>query len=132
MHPDLAKLLEAGRINQAFATRLDQLSPGKFCLHKAWGTGKVIDWDLPGKKVTIDFEQSTGQTMDLQFAIQRTDPLDPGDFRAKKVEQLEELRALSKTDPVELVVHLLDSHGGTMTVDALEKELSGAVIPADE
>ncbi|MEK7950163.1 GreA/GreB family elongation factor [Luteolibacter soli] len=132
MHPDLAKLLEAGRINQAVANRLDQLAPGKFCLHKAWGAGKVTDWDLPGKKVTIDFEQSSGQTMDLQFAIQRTEFLDAGDFRAKKVEQLEELRALSKSDPVELVCHLLASHGGTMTVDALEKELSGAVISADD
>ncbi|MCW1921607.1 GreA/GreB family elongation factor [Luteolibacter arcticus] len=132
MHPDLAKLLEAGRINQAVATRLDQLAPGRFCLHKAWGAGKVIEWDLPGKKVTIDFEQSSGQVMDLQFAIQRTETLDDGDFRAKKVEQLEELRALSKSDPVELVVHLLASHGGTMTVDALEKELSGAVIAADD
>ena len=96
MHPDLAKLLEAGRINQAVAGRLDQLSPGKFCLHKAWGAGKVVEWDLSAKKVTIDFEQSSAQVMDLQFALQRTEPLDPGDFRAKKVEQLEELRALAK------------------------------------
>ncbi|QJE98360.1 GreA/GreB family elongation factor [Luteolibacter luteus] len=132
MHPDLAKLLDAGRINQAVAGRLDQLSPGKFCLHKAWGAGKVTDWDLPGRKVTIDFEQSSGQVMDLQFAIQRTEPLDPGDFRAKKVEQLEELRLLAKSDPVGLVIHLLESHGGTMSVDALEKELTGAVVGAND
>lgn len=132
MHPDLAKLLEAGRINQAVATRLDHLSPGKFCLHKAWGAGKVTGWDLPGRKVTIDFEQSTGQVMDLQFAIQRTEPLDAGDFRAKKVEQLEELRSLAKSDSVALVAHLLESHGGTMSVDALERELSGVVVAEAE
>ena len=132
MHPDLAKLLEAGRINQAVAGRLDQLSPGKFCLHKAWGAGKVVEWDLSAKKVTIDFEQSSAQVMDLQFALQRTEPLDPGDFRAKKVEQLEELRALAKSDSVALVIHLLESHGGTMSVDALERELTGAVVPADD
>lgn len=132
MHPDLAKLLEAGRINQAVAGRLDQLAPGKFCLHKAWGAGKVVDWDLSAKKVTIDFEQSSGQVMDLQFALQRTEALDPGDFRAKKVEQLEELRALAKSDSVALVIHLLESHGGTMSVDALERELTGAVVPADD
>ncbi len=129
MHSDLAKLLEAGRINQAVATRLDQLSPGKFCLHKAWGAGKVVDWNLSAKKVTIDFEQGGGREMDLQFALQKTEPLDAGDFRARKVEELEELRALAKSDPVELVVHLLESHGGTMSVDALEREISGAVVP---
>ena len=92
----------------------------------------MVDWDLPSKKVTIDFERSAAQTMELQFALQKTEWIPADDFRAKKVEQLEELRALAKKDPVELVIHLLESHGGTMTGDALEKELSGAVIAVDD
>ncbi len=129
MHPDVAKLVEAGRIPKPVGERLSQLAPGNFCIHKSFGAGKVIDWDLPAKKVTIDFEKSTGQTMELQFAFQKTEWIGPDDFRAKKIEQLEELRSLVKTDPLALVVHLLESHGGSMTGDALEKELSGAVIP---
>ena len=129
MHPDVAKLVEAGRIPKPVGERLSQLAPGNFCLHKSFGAGKVTEWDLPGKKVTIDFEKSTGQTMELQFAFQKTEWIGPEDFRAKKIEQLEELRTLSKSDPLALVVHLLESHGGSMTGDALEKELSGAVIP---
>ena len=129
MHPDVAKLVEAGRIPKPVGERLSQLAPGNFCLHKSFGAGKVIEWDLPGKKVTIDFEKSTGQAMELQFAFQKTEWIGPEDFRAKKIEQLEELRVLSKSDPIALVVHLLESHGGSMTGDALEKELSGAVIP---
>ncbi len=129
MHPDVAKLVEAGRIPKPVGERLSQLAPGNFCIHKSFGAGKVIDWDLPAKKVTVDFEKSTGQTMELQFAFQKTEWIGPDDFRAKKIEQLEELRGLVKTDPLALVVHLLESHGGSMTGDALEKELSGAVIP---
>ncbi len=129
MHPDVAKLVEAGRIPKPVGERLSQLAPGNFCIHKSFGAGKVIDWDLPAKKVTIDFEKSTGQTMELQFAFQKTEWIPADDFRAKKIEQLEELRALAKTDPLALMVHLLESHGGSMTGDALEKELSGAVIP---
>lgn len=130
MHPDLQKLLEAERINEAVAERLDKVSPGSFLLHKSWGAGKVISWDLATKKVTIDFEQSSGQVMDLQFAVQKTEPLEDNDFRARKVEELESLRELAKSDPVALVVLLLESHGGTMTVDALETEISGAVVEA--
>ena len=130
MHPDVAKLVEAGRIPKPVGERLSQLAPGNFCVHKSFGAGKVIDWDLPAKKVTIDFEKSDGQTMELQFAFQKTEWIPADDFRAKKIEQLEELRTLSKSDPIALVVHLLESHGGSMTGDALEKELSGAVIPA--
>ncbi|MEO5715651.1 MAG: GreA/GreB family elongation factor [Luteolibacter sp.] len=128
MHPDVAKLVEAGRIPKPVGERLSQLAPGNFCIHKSFGAGKVTDWDLPAKKVTIDFEKSTGQAMELQFAFQKTEWIPADDFRAKKIEQLEELRTLSKSDPIALVVHLLQSHGGSMTGDALEKELSGAVI----
>ena len=129
MHPDVAKLVEAGRIPKPVGERLSQLAPGNFCVHKSFGAGKVIDWDLPAKKVTIDFEKSVGQTMELQFAFQKTEWIGPEDFRAKKIEQIEELRTLSKSDPLALVVHLLQSHGGSMTGDALEKELNGTVIP---
>lgn len=129
MHPDVAKLVEAGRIPKPIGVRLSQLAPGKFCLHKSFGAGKVIEWDLPAKRVTIDFEKSVGQVMELQFAMQRTEWIPDDDFRAKKIEQLEELRTLSNHDPVELVAHLLASHGGSMTGEALEKELCGTVIP---
>ena len=129
MHADLEKLLEAGKINDALAQRLDQISPGSFLLHPSWGAGKVIDWDLPNKKVTIDFVERGGQQMDLQFAMQKTTPLEPDDFRAKKVEELEQLRDLAKSDPVALVVLLLESHDGSMTVDALENEVAGSVVP---
>ncbi|MBK1884252.1 GreA/GreB family elongation factor [Luteolibacter pohnpeiensis] len=129
MHPDVAKLVEAGRIPKPVGERLSQLAPGNFCLHKSFGAGKVVEWDLPSKKVTIDFEKSPGQTMELQFAFQRTEWIPADDFRAKKIEQREELHVASQNDPVGMVVHLLESHGGSMTVDALEKELSGTVIP---
>jgi transcription elongation GreA/GreB family factor len=129
MHPDVAKLVEAGRIPKPVGERLSQLAPGNFCVHKSFGAGKVVDWDLPGKKVVIDFEKSTGQTMELQFAFQKTEWIPAEDFRAKKIEQLEELRSRSKSDPVKLVIHLIESHGGSMTGDALEKQLCGTVIP---
>jgi transcription elongation GreA/GreB family factor len=132
MHPDLEKLVEAGKINTAVAERLDQLAPGSFLLHSSWGAGKVTGWDLPSKKLTIDFENRDGQEMDLQFALQKTKPLEPDDFRSKKVEEIENLRELATTDPVALVVYMLESHGGTMSVDGMEKQVSGAIIPEDK
>lgn len=132
MHPDVAKLVEAGRIPKLVGERLSQLAPGKFCVHKSFGAGKVVDWDLPAKKVTIDFEKSQGQVMELQFAFGKTESIPDDDFRARKIEEIEELRTLSKRDPVELVVHLLESQGGSMSAEAMETELRGTVIPAAE
>ncbi len=129
MHPDVAKLVSAGRIPKPVGERLSQLAPGNFCLHRSFGAGKIIDWDLPNKKITIDFERSPNQAMELQFALQKTEFIASDDFRAKKIEQIEELRQLASKDPVALMVHLLKSHGGSMSGDAMANALSGSVIP---
>jgi len=129
MHPDVAKLVEAGRIPEAVGERLSEISPGNFCTHKNWGAGKVKSWDLPQGKVVIDFEKQPDQEMALQFAIQKTELLDPEHFSAKKLENIEELRDLVKNDPAELVKRTLTSHGGSMMLDQLDRELCGSVVP---
>jgi transcription elongation GreA/GreB family factor len=129
MHPDVEKLVEAGKIPKPVGERLSQLSPGNFCLHKSFGAGKITAWDFGGKKITVDFERSSGQEMDLQFAMQKTEWIAPDDFRAVKIEQIEELRKLAKVDSVALVVHILQSHGGMITGEAIETLVSGTVIP---
>lgn len=131
MHPDVAKLVEAGRIPQAVGERLSQLAPGCFCQHKAWGIGKVSDWDLLGGKVTIDFAGQPAQVMALKFAIQKTEPIEAADFRVQKLEQSADLKELASSDPVELVVRTLESHGGALRMDALERELGGMVAEKD-
>jgi len=132
VHPEVSKLIDAGRVPQSVGERLNELAPGKFCLHKAWGAGKSVAWDLLGGKVTIDFEQKPGQVMGLKFAIEKTEPLPPDDFRSRKVEEIEELRTLAEDNPVDLVVHLLQSHDGAMTSAALEKEMCPAVVPTEK
>lgn len=132
MHPDVEKLVKAGKLPEAVGNRLSQLAPGNFCLHKSFGAGKIVDWDFGSKKLTVDFQNSSGQEMDLQFAMQKTEWIAPDDFRAVKIEQIEQLRELAKKDSVALVVHILESHGGSITGDAIEQLVSGAVIPAKD
>ncbi len=132
MHPDVEKLVKAGKLPEAVGNRLSQLAPGNFCLHKSFGAGKIVDWDFGSKKLTVDFQNSSGQEMDLQFAMQKTEWIAPDDFRAVKIEQIEQLRELAKKDSVALVVHILESHGGSITGDAIEQLVSGAVIPTKE
>jgi len=132
MHPDVEKLVKAGKLPEAVGNRLSQLAPGNFCLHKSFGAGKIVDWDFASKKLTVDFQSNSGQEMDLQFAMQKTEWIPADDFRAVKIEQIEELRELAKKDSVALVVHILKSHGGSITGDAIEQLVSGAVIPAKD
>ncbi|MBK1832221.1 GreA/GreB family elongation factor [Verrucomicrobiaceae bacterium R5-34] len=131
MHPDVAKLVEAGRIPQAVGERLSEIAPGKFCSHKTWGAGKVESWDLSSGKVVIDFEKQSSQEMALQFAIQKTEPLEEDHFSARKLDNIGELRAMVDNDPVELVKRTLESHDGSMMLDQLDRELCGSVVPEE-
>ena len=132
MHPDVAKLVEAGRITEPVGNRLSELAPDSFCLHKSWGAGRVTEWDLFGGKVTIDFErESDPQTMGLKLAIQKTEPLAVDDFRAERVAKLGELRDLAENNPAELIVRMLQSHGGSLKPDAVDKELCGTIVPEE-
>ena len=124
MHPDVVKLVESGRITQSVGERLSQLAPGSFCLHKAWGSGKVTDWDLFGGKVTIDFEREPGRVMGLKLALEKTEPLEAEDFRSQKIDKIEELRAQAQSDPATVVVQTLEAHGGSMKPDQIDRVLS--------
>ena len=130
MHPDVAKLVEAGRIPETVGKRLTELAPDSFCLHKSWGAGKVASWDLFGGKVTINFERANEpQTLGLKLAIQKTEPLEASDFRAERVEKLGELRELAEKNSTELIIRMLESHGGSLRPDQVDKELCGTIIP---
>ena len=128
MHPDVEKLVEAGRIPPEVGERLSQLAPGQFVRHRAWGSGQVADWDLTGGKVIIDFEGKPKQEMALKFALQKLEPLADDAFGAQKVGQLDELKDLVKDDPIELVRRTIEGAGGSMTADQLERELKGSII----
>ncbi len=128
MHPDVAKLVEAGRITEAVGERLSKIAPGSFRIHKNYGGGVVTDWDLFNGKVTIDFEIEKGKVMGLKLALEKTESVEPGDLRAQKVSQLGELKELAEKDPVELVARTVQSRGGSMTMDQLDAELCGSVV----
>ncbi|MGB0143920.1 MAG: GreA/GreB family elongation factor [Akkermansiaceae bacterium] len=131
MHPDVAKLVEAGRITEAVGEKLSKIAPGSFRVHKGFGGGVVTEWDLFNGKVTIDFENEKGKVMGLKLALEKTEPVEANDMRAQKVNQLEELKELGQKDPVELVVRTLQTRDGSMTMDQLDDELCGSVVPAE-
>ena len=132
MHPDVVKLVESGRITQSVGERLSQLAPGSFCLHKAWGSGKVTDWDLFGGKVTIDFEREPGRVMGLKLALEKTEQLEAEDFRSQKIDKIEELRAQAQSDPATVVVQTLEAHGGSLKPDQIDRVLCGSVVPEED
>ncbi len=132
MHEDVQKLVDAGRISQAVGEKLSTLAPGNYVLHGSWGAGKVKEWDLFGGKVTIDFEKSESQAMGLKLALNKLEPLEEGDIRVQRLNSLDELKELAERDPGEVIVRLLNAHGGKLTPDQIDTELSGSLIDEDK
>ncbi len=132
MHPEAEKLLQAGKLSRPDAEKLSQIPVGTFVSHKSWGPGRIAEWDLLGDRLVVDFEDKKGHPLKLAFAIGSLEVLPEGHLLARRVGDLEGLKALAKGNPAELVETALKSQGNTMSLDALEALLSPRIIPAAE
>jgi hypothetical protein len=70
--------------------------------------------------------------MGLKLALEKTEPLEADDFRAQKIDKIEELRALAQSDPASVVVQTLEAHGGSMKPDQIDRVLCGSVVAEDD
>jgi len=132
MNPDLEKHVANGKTDQAVAEKIDQLQTGGFCVHKSWGVGKVIEWDLPESRIIIDFEGKPGHSMALKFAASSLTPLGNDHFLSKRHSQLGELKKMAGDDPVSLVRAALESSGGTLMLNGLEDLIMGTVVAEED
>lgn len=120
MHPDVQQLIQQGRLPGALASSLEQLQPGGFCLHRSWGPGRVVEWDVIGDRMTIDFEGKPAHSMKLEFAAKQLEPLEGEHFLAQRLANPAQLREQAVQDPATFVRHVVRSHGGSMHMDDFE------------
>jgi transcription elongation GreA/GreB family factor len=128
MHPDLAKLVAAGKLTEATAGSLSRLTPGTFCRHTSWGGGRVASWDLGGDRLSVDFESKPGHEMRLEFAAKSLEVIPPEHFLARRLADREALIEMAKSKPAALVRLVLESHGGSIMLDRFEALLKPAVV----
>jgi transcription elongation GreA/GreB family factor len=129
MEEQLARLLEASKIDPATARKIEGLAPGTFCLHKSWGVGQVASWDLLGDRLLVDFEGKPGHAMKLQFAAGALAPLPEDHILARRFRDGASLRRLAEEDPVELVRLALASHGNSLSLDEFDALVKGSIVP---
>lgn len=115
MDPELAKLVEAGKISEKAAANLEQLKPGSFCLHKSWGFGRVAEWNLLLNQIVIDFHNKKAHPMQVQYAAENLAYIPPEHFLARKATDLAAIKELVKSDPAGAVRSVLESLGGKGT-----------------
>lgn len=130
MHSDVERLLSLGKVNKELADKLDQFSPGRYCLHRTWGAGKIQSWNLAKQELLIDFETAKGHTMKLSFAMKNLTPLPDNHFRVIRFEEMDKLKALYKATSLELLRIVIEGSGGKIKAEEVEDALKDSVIPA--
>jgi transcription elongation GreA/GreB family factor len=125
MDAELEKLVEAGKLTARQADQLEQLRAGTFCLHKSWGFGRVAEWNLLLNQILIDFPAKKAHPMQLAYAADNLTPLSTEHFLTRKATDLAAVKALLKTDPAAVVRNVLESLGGSATVQQIGQMMIG-------
>jgi len=126
MSDELNPYIEAGKITEAAATALSNLTPGAFCTHRSWGFGRIAAWELITGQITIDFGTKKGHPMQLQYAAETLTFIPAEHILARAVSDAGGVRAQASSDPVGLVRSILADHGGKATVE----EISSSLVPS--
>ncbi|MEZ5328727.1 MAG: GreA/GreB family elongation factor [Verrucomicrobiales bacterium] len=129
MNQDVEKLVAAGRLSGSVGEIISQLEVGSFCVHRSWGPGKIVEWDLLGDSMTIDFDGRPGHAMKLEFAAKFLEVIPNEHILAKRLAEKETLEVMAKENPTELVELALVSYGNSMLLDDLDDILKGSVVP---
>ncbi len=129
MDAELQNLVDSGKITSKTAAQIESLSPETYVLHKSWGFGQVRSWNLLLNQIVIDFQEKREHSMQLSYAAEAVQPLAPDHFLVRKAKHPEALRDLARTDPTGLVLQAIESFGGKVTQDQLQKALAPDIVP---
>ncbi|MFL6584876.1 MAG: GreA/GreB family elongation factor [Chthoniobacterales bacterium] len=132
MDAEVEKLVESGKLSARGAEQLEKLKPGTFCLHKSWGFGRVAEWNLLLNQITIDFQGKKSHPMQLQYAAENLAPLSAEHFLTRKATDLPALKQLLKADPTAVIRNVLESLGGSATVQQISHWMIGDLMTEPE
>lgn len=119
-------------LSPQLASKLKQLSPGTYCIHKSWGFGQVKEWLDDTGQLVIDFSSKRGHIMDAKFCAESLIPVASDHILVQKSNDLAGLKALAETEPDEIVRRCIKSLAEGATADGIQAALSPDIVPAEK
>lgn len=127
-HPEISKLVAAGKLPVSAASKVSTLTEGVFVLHKSWGVGRIGAWELDDERLLIDFEDRKAHPMKLEFAATTLTVIPETHIMARRHADAASLTKIAQEDAPAMVRLVLESHGGKMTLDDFEKVIKPRII----
>jgi len=103
--------------------RLLEMQPGKYCIHRSWGFGKIQGYQADENRLIIDFDGKEGHSMDPAFCVNTMEVLDDTHVLARFHTEPEVINEMLAKKPVDLVVEILQSIGNKGTVQEMDRVL---------
>jgi transcription elongation GreA/GreB family factor/transcription elongation factor GreA-like protein len=131
MKEELEKLVAASKISRQHVEPLLQLVQSGFAMHKSWGFGKVKAVDTVFARLTIDFPNKPGHSMDLGFAAESLKAIPNDHILARKASDIQSLRQMAALHHLDLIKLVLQSFGGRATLEQIQQVLVPDIISED-
>src|SRR6266542_204205 len=131
MKEELEKLVAAGKISRPHVEPLLQLVQSGFAMHRSWGFGKVKSVDTVFARLTIDFQNKPGHSMDLEFAAESLKPIPSDHILARKASDIQSLRQMAALHHLDLIKFVLQSSGGKAALEQIQQVLVPDIIADD-
>lgn len=111
--------------------KLETMVSGNYCLHRAWGFGKIIDYDEAEDRLIIDFEDGkSGHAMAPAFCVDKLDILKPEDILVRSRTEPEVINEMIKKQPADLICEIIKaSEDQAMATSELERSLARVIGP---
>src|SRR5947208_16188004 len=131
MKEELEKLVAAGKIGRQHVEPLLQLVQSGYAMHRSWGFGKIKAVDTVFARLTIDFPNKPGHSMDLGFASESLKAIPADHILARNASDLQGLRQMAALHHLDLIKLVLQSYGGRATLEQIPAAPVPGVIPDD-
>ena len=111
--------------------KLEAMVPGNYCLHRAWGFGKIVDYNEATDRLIIDFEDGKqGHAMAPGFCVDKLDILRPDDILVRSRTEPDVINEMIKKEPADLICEILSATDDkAMTTSELERVLARVIGP---
>ena len=131
MKEELEKLVAAGKIGRQHVESLTLLIQSGFGMHRSWGFGKIKTVDTVFARLTIDFPNKPGHSMDLGFAAESLKAIPSDHILARKASDIQSLRQMAALHHLDLIKLVLQSFGGRATLEQIQQVLVPDIIADD-
>jgi transcription elongation GreA/GreB family factor len=95
---------------KASKSKLEEMEPGAYCVHRSWGFGQIKAYDDADHKLVIDFKGKKGHRMDPAFCVSTLEILPANHVLVRKATEPAKVQKLAEDDPVQLVIDALSAY----------------------